>query len=86
MKSKIVIFLIITFISLNSRAQQIDFIEDYSKKTNQAQFFNLGLYDKDTENLWKNIFIDKDYDQISLFLDNLPVNSKNKVKIWKIIS
>ena len=79
MKSKIVIFLIITFISLNSRAQQIDFIEDYSKKTNQAQFFNLGLYDKDTENLWKNIFIDKDYDQISLFLDNLPVNSKNKV-------
>ena len=79
MKSKIVIFLIITFISLNSRAQQIDFIEDYSKKTNQAQFFNLGLYDKDTENLWKNIFIDKDYDQISLFLDNLPVNSKDKV-------
>ena len=79
MKSKIVIFLIITFISLNSRAQQIDFIDDYSKKTNQAQFFNLSLYDKDTENLWKNIFIDKDYDQISLFLDNLPVNSKDKV-------
>ena len=79
MKSKIVLFLIIIFISLNSRAQQIDFIDDYSKKTNQAQFFNLSLYDKDTENLWKNIFIDKDYDQISLFLDNLPVNSKNKV-------
>ena len=79
MKSKIVLFLIIIFISLNSRAQQIDFIDDYSKKTNQAQFFNLSLYDKDTENLWKNIFIDKDYDQISLFLDNLPVNSKDKV-------
>ena len=79
MKSKIVLFLIITFIAFNSRAQQIEFIEDYSKKTNQVQFFNLSLYDKDTENLWKNIFIDKDYDQISLFLDNLPVNSKNKV-------
>ena len=49
------------------------------QKTNQVQFFNFSLYDKDTENLWKNIFIDKDYDQISLFLDNLPVNSKNKV-------
>ena len=79
LKSKIVLFLIITFIALNSKAQQIEFIEDYSKKTNQVQFFNLNLYDKDTENLWKNIFIDKDYDQISLFLDNLPVNSKNKV-------
>ena len=79
MKSKIVLFLIITFIAFNSRAQQIEFIEDYSKKTNQVQFFNFSLYDKDTENLWKNIFIDKDYDQISLFLDNLPVNSKNKV-------
>ena len=49
------------------------------KKQIKVQFFNLSLYDKDTENLWKNIFIDKDYDQISLFLDNLPVNSKNKV-------
>ena len=79
MKSKIVLFLIITFIAFNSRAQQIEFIEDYSKKTNQVQFFKFSLYDKDTENLWENIFIDKDYDQISLFLDNLPVNSKNKV-------
>ena len=73
MKSKIVLFLIINFIAFNSRAQQIEFIEDYSKKTNQVQFFNFSLYDKDTENLWKNIFIDKDYDQISLFLDNLIV-------------
>ena len=79
LKSKIVLILIITFIAFNSRAQQIEFIEDYSKKTNQVQFFNFSLYDKDTENLWENIFIDKDYDQISLFLDNLPVNSKNKV-------
>ena len=79
MRSKIVLFLIITFIAFNSRAQQIEFIEDYSKKTNQVQFFNFSLYDKDTENLWENIFIDKDYDQISLFLDNLPVNNKNKV-------
>ena len=79
MKSKIVLFLIIIFIAFNSRAQQIEFIEDYSQKRNQVEFFNLSLYDKDTENLWKNIFIDKDYDQISVFLDNLPVNSKNKV-------
>ena len=79
MKSKIVQFFLIIFIALNSRAQQIEFIEDYSQKTNQVKFFNLSLYDKDTENLWKNIFIDKDYDQISLFLDNLPVNNKNKV-------
>ena len=79
MKSKIVLFLIIIFIAFNSRAQQIEFIEDYSQKRNQVEFFNLSLYDKDTENLWKNIFIDKDYDQISIFLDNLPVNSKNKV-------
>ena len=79
MKSKIVLFLIITFIAFNSRAQQIEFIEEYSQKTNNVQFFNLSLYDKDTENLWKNLFIDKDYDQISVFLDSLPVNSKNKV-------
>ena len=79
MKSKIVPFFFIIFIALNSRAQQIEFIEDYSQKTNQVKFFNLSLYDKDTENLWNNIFIDKDYDQISLFLDNLPVNNKNKV-------
>ena len=79
MKSKIVLFLIITFIAFNSRAQQIEFIEEYSQKTNNLQFFNLSLYDKDTENLWKNFFIDKDYDQISIFLDSLPVNSKNKV-------
>ena len=79
MKSKIVLFFIFTFIVFNSRAQQIEFIEDYPKKTNQTQFFKFSLYDKDTENQWKNIFIDKDYDQISLFLDNLPVNSKNKV-------
>lgn len=79
MKSKIVLFFIFTFIAFNSRAQQIEFIEDYPKKTNQTQFFKFSLYDKDTENQWKNIFIDKDYDQISLFLDNLPVNSKNKV-------
>ena len=79
MKSKIVLFLVITFIAFNIRAQQIEFIEDYSKKTNQVQFFNFSLYDKDTKNLWENIFIDKDYDQISLFLENLPVNSKNKV-------
>ena len=79
MKSKIVLFLIFTFIAFNSRAQQIEFIEDYPKKINQTQFFKFSLYDKDTENQWKNIFIDKDYDQISLFLDNLPVNSKNKV-------
>ena len=79
MKSKIVPFFFIIFIALNSRAQQIEFIEDYSQKTNQLKFFNLSLYDKDTENLWNNIFIDKDYDQISLFLDNLPVNNKNKV-------
>ena len=79
MKSKIVLFFIFTFIAFNSRAQQIEFIEDYPKKTNQTQFFKFILYDKDTENQWKNIFIDKDYDQISLFLDNLPVNSKNKV-------
>ena len=79
MKSKILLFLIIIFIASNSRAQQIEFIEDYSQKRNQVEFFNLSLYDKDTENLWKNIFIDKDYDQISIFLDNLPVNSKNKV-------
>ena len=79
MKSKIVPFFFIIFIALSSRAQQIEFIEDYSQKTNQVKFFNLSLYDKDTENLWNNIFIDKDYDQISLFLDNLPVNNKNKV-------
>ena len=79
MKSKIVLFFIFTFIAFNSIAQQIEFIEDYPKKTNQTQFFKFILYDKDTENQWKNIFIDKDYDQISLFLDNLPVNSKNKV-------
>ena len=79
MKSKIVLFFIFTFIAFNSIAQQIEFIEDYPKKTNQTQFFKFTLYDKDTENQWKNIFIDKDYDQISLFLDNLPVNSKNKV-------
>ena len=79
MKSKIVLFFIFTFIAFNSRAQQIEFIEDYPKKTNQTQFFKFSLYDKDTENQWKNIFIDKGYDQISLFLDNLPVNSKNKV-------
>ncbi len=79
MKSKIVPFFFIIFIALNSRAQQIEFIEDYSQKTNEVKFFNLSLYDKDTENLWNNIFIDKDYDQISLFLDNLPVNNKNKV-------
>ena len=79
MKSKIVPFFFIIFIALNSRAQQIEFIEDFSQKTNQVKFFNLSLYDKDTENLWNNIFIDKDYDQISLFLDNLPVNNKNKV-------
>ena len=79
MKSKIVLFFIFTFIAFNSRAQQIEFIEDYPKKTNQTQFFKFILYDKDTENQWKNIFIDKDYDQISLFLDNLPVNNKNKV-------
>ena len=79
MKSKIVPFFFIIFIALNSRAQQIEFIEDYSQKTNQVKFFNLSLYDKDTENLWNNIFIDKDYDQISLFLDNLPINNKNKV-------
>ena len=79
MKSKIVLFFIFTFIAFNSRAQQIEFIEDYPKKTNQTQFFKFILYDKDTENQWENIFIDKDYDQISLFLDNLPVNSKNKV-------
>ena len=79
MKSKIVQFFLIIFFALTSRAQQIEFIEDYSQKTNQVKFFNLSLYDKDTENLWNNIFIDKDYDQISLFLDNLPVNNKNKV-------
>ena len=61
------------------RAQPIEFIEEYSEKINKVPFFNLSLYDKDTESLWKNLFIDKDYDQISLFLDNLPVNSKNKV-------
>lgn len=79
MKSKIVLFLILTFTAFNLRTQQIEFIEEYSQKTNQGSFFNLTLYDKDTENPWKNLFIDKNYDQISIFLDNLPVNSKNKV-------
>ena len=79
MKIKFFLFLIITFTAFNIRAQQIEFIEEYSAKTNKVSFFNLSLYDKDTESLWKNLFIDKDYDQISLFLDNLPVNSKNKV-------
>ena len=79
MKIKFFLFLIITFTAFNIRAQQIEFIEEYSAKTNKVSFFNLSLYDKDTESLWKNLFIDKDYDQISLFLDNLPVNSKNEV-------
>jgi len=79
LKSKIVLFLILTFTAFNLRTQQIEFIEEYSQKTNQGSFFNLTLYDKDTENPWKNLFIDKNYDQISIFLDNLPVNSKNKV-------
>ena len=79
MKIKFFLFLIITFTAFNIRAQQIEFIEEYSAKTNKVSFFNLSLYDNDTESLWKNLFIDKDYDQISLFLDNLPVNSKNEV-------
>ena len=79
MKIKFFLFVIITFTAFYIRAQQIEFIEEYSAKTNKVSFFNLSLYDKDTESLWKNLFIDKDYDQISLFLDNLPVNSKNKV-------
>ena len=79
MKIKIILFLFITFTVLNLKAQQIEFIEESSSKTNQGSFFNLSLYDKDTENQWKNLFVDKDYEQISVFLDNLPVNSKNKV-------
>ena len=79
MKIKFILFLIITFTAFNIKAQQIEFIEEYTTKTNKVSFFNLSLYDKDTESLWTNLFIDKSYDQISLFLDNLPVNSKNKV-------
>ena len=79
MKNKIILFLIIFFTAFNLKAQQIEFIDEYSPKKNQVSFFNLSLYDQDTENLWKNLFINKDYEQILIFLDNLPVNSKNKV-------
>ena len=60
LKIKFFLFLIITFIAVNIRAQQIEFIEEYSAKTNKVSFFNLSLYDKDTESLWKNLFIDKE--------------------------
>ena len=70
---------ILIFIFFNLKAQQIEFTEEYSPQINQNSLFKLNMYDSGAKNLWKNLFIDKNFDQISLFIDSLPVNSKERV-------
>ncbi len=70
-------------------AQPLDFTDDSNQKNNETINFELSLSYDNPKNIWSEIFKDKNFNQISIFLDELPLNSKERVVqdiIFKILT
>ena len=79
LKNKLLIIVLSVFLVKTTFSQQINFGDDYNFDKNIQNDLEFKIFPDDQENVWKNIFKNKDYVEISNFFNNLPLNSRDEV-------
>ena len=73
------IFFLLTFVSLGVYSQSIDFTEEEPEEQFKSFSLELSLYNKNNKSNWKDLFKEKNFEEINLFLNSLPISSKDQI-------